>query len=168
MLALSLFSSSSSSAPADDDVSRQDADSTSIISDGAKIEGLLEFTAADLRIEGTVHGDITTDGRVVVSKGAEVQGTIRARTVRLAGYVEGHVRAEEQLVLLPDSEVHATLEADVLEIQPGADFSGKVPDGTEALPEGSDSSPADPGTPDLIPVPSPSRDGTPSREAEAS
>jgi cytoskeletal protein CcmA (bactofilin family) len=101
---------------------------TSIVSEGATIEGILEFSSVDLRIEGTVHGDITTDGRVVVSKGAEVQGTINARTIQIAGGVEGHIQAQEELVLCPPSEVHATLEAEVLEIQPGADFSGEVPD----------------------------------------
>ena len=134
MLALSLFSSSSDAPDASSESDTPGATaSTSIISEGADIEGTLEFTDADLHIEGTVHGDISTDGRVVVAEGAEVQGTIHAHTVQLAGYVEGHVEADGELVLHPTSEVHATLEADVLEVKPGADFSGQVPD-DEALP----------------------------------
>lgn len=126
MILLGLFSSNSS----DSDASPppDEADSTSIISEGANIEGILDLTAVNLCIEGTVHGDISTDGRVVVAEGAEVEGTINARTIRLAGYVNGQVQAEERLVLCPTSEVHATLGADVLEIQPGADFRGDVPE----------------------------------------
>jgi len=141
MLALSLFSSSSpdrnnkTQESTKDPSPRNDEVSSSIISEGANIEGLLNFNSVNLRIEGTVHGDISTDERVVVAEGAEVQGTINARTVRLAGYVDGHVLATEQLVLCPTSEVHATLEADVLEIQPGADFSGEVPDTTSFVAE---------------------------------
>jgi cytoskeletal protein CcmA (bactofilin family) len=132
MLALSLFSDSSSTdrdAAASPEPGAPSA--TSIISEGADIEGILEFTDTDLHIEGTVHGDISTNGQVLVSEGAEVQGTIHAQTIQVAGYVEGHVEADEELVLHPTSEVHATLEADVLEVKPGADFSGEVPNNEE-------------------------------------
>lgn len=88
MFALSLFSTDAST---DVDASPEATDSISIISEGAKIEGTLEFRSVNVRIEGTVHGDISTDGRVVVAEGAEVQGTITARTIRLAGYVEGEL-----------------------------------------------------------------------------
>lgn len=138
MFALSLFSNDPSSEEED-----SNKVTTSIVSEGAKIEGILEFTAVDLRVEGAVYGDISTDGRVVVSEGAEVQGTINAHTIHLAGRVEGHLQAQEKLILCPPSEVHATLEADILEIQPGADFSGEVPketslDSAEEAPSRSD------------------------------
>ncbi len=136
MFALSLFSSD---APDDVDTSPQDDDSMSMLSNGARIEGTLEFSSVDLRIEGTVHGDISTDGRVVVSEGAEVKGTIDAHTIRLSGYVEGHLQAENELVLCPPSEVHATINADTLEIQPGADFTGEVPDGEKSIGDVSES-----------------------------
>lgn len=147
MLALSLFSND---APSDNNSSPQNEDSISIVSDGAKIEGHLEFSSVNLRIEGTVHGDITTDGRVIVSEGAEVHGTIDAHTIRLAGYVEGHLQAENELVLCTPSEVHATLNADILEIQPGADFSGEVPNGEQSPLENLESSvPNQNGTADI-------------------
>jgi len=158
MLALSLFSSSSSNGRDRDrdenDTTSQEPSSTSIISEGAEIEGILQFTDADLHIEGTVHGDISTDGRVVVSKGAEVQGTIHAHTIQLAGTVEGHVRAEDQLVLRPESHVDATLEAEVLEIEPGADFSGEVPGEDQGpTPESPSASSSTLDSEQIIPVP---------------
>jgi len=165
MLALSLFSSSSSkdrqSRSRDDRSSAsEEPSSTSIISEGAEIEGILQFTDADLHIEGTVHGDISTDGRVVVSEGAKVEGTIHAHTIQLAGTVEGHVRAEDRLVLRPESHVDATLEANVLEIQPGADFSGDVPDEREGpTPESPSASPTTLESSQVIPVPQSSPNG---------
>lgn len=139
MLALGLLSSSQDNHEEPEAPSPPNGEArTSIISDGARIEGLLDFTSVDLRIEGTVHGDISTDGRVVVAEGAEVQGTITARTARLAGNVEGRVVTTEELVLCPTSEVHATLEADTLEIQPGADFRGEVPETKQFVPEAED------------------------------
>lgn len=138
MLTLSLFSKNASE---DSASPRGDTAPTSVVSEGAKIEGTLEFSDVNLRIEGVVHGDITTDGRVIVAEGAEVEGTINAHTIRLAGYVEGHLRADDELVLGPTSEVHATIEADVLEIQPGADFSGEVPERVETASQEDDSVP---------------------------
>jgi cytoskeletal protein CcmA (bactofilin family) len=139
MLALSLFSSSrgpkTGNRSSEKMPSPTDDVSTSIISDGATIEGVLNFRAVNVRIEGTVHGDISTDERVVVAEGGDVQGTINARTVRLAGTVRGHVLATEKLVLAPTSTVRATLEADILEVQPGADFHGKVPKPTAFVSE---------------------------------
>lgn len=157
MLALSLFSTDASDEDTDDPPSTDR--STSIISEGANIEGIIELSSVDLCIEGTVRGDISTDGRVIVSEGAEIEGTIDARTIRIAGYVEGQIRAEEELILCPPAEVHATLQADVLEIQPGASFTGKVP--------GKDSSPSETATAvgpqldstEIVPGPRSSTDG---------
>lgn len=132
MLTLSLFSSSDR----DEEPSSDETDvSTSLISRGANIEGTLDFTDVNLRIEGHVDGDISTDRRVVVAEGAEVRGTINAQTVRVAGYMEGHVIATEMLVLTSSAEVRATLEAETLEIQPGADFSGDVPEAKPFIPD---------------------------------
>lgn len=113
----------------------RDSTSTSIVSDGAKIEGTVDLVSVDLRVEGTVHGDISTDGRVVVAEGADVEGTIKAHSIRVGGHVKGDMQAEETLVLAPSADVHATLEAEILEIQPGADFRGEVPDGPGRLHE---------------------------------
>lgn len=111
----------------------RDSTSTSIVSDGAKIEGTVDLVAVDLRVEGTVHGDISTDGRVVVAEGADVEGTIKAQSIRVGGHVKGDMQAEETLVLAPSADVHATLKADILEIQPGADFRGQVPDASRGV-----------------------------------
>ncbi|PQJ34544.1 hypothetical protein BSZ35_08000 [Salinibacter sp. 10B] len=132
MLTISLFSSSdkdTESPSGETDVS------TSLISRGANIEGTLDFADVNIRIEGHVQGDITTDRRVVIAEGAEVHGTINAQTVRVAGYMEGHVIATEMLVLSPSAEVHATLEAETLEIQAGADYSGNVPETQPFIPD---------------------------------
>lgn len=132
MLTLSLFSSSSEQ---NEETSLENDVSTSLISRGANIEGTFDSKDVNVRVEGSVHGDISTDRRVVVAEGAEVRGTINARTVRLAGYVEGHVVATEELVLCPSAEVEATLEAEVLEIQAGADFSGEIPETKSFIPD---------------------------------
>jgi cytoskeletal protein CcmA (bactofilin family) len=63
----------------------------SVISTEVKIVGNLTSTG-DLRIDGTVEGDITS--RVLtIGEGAKIDGSITAETVRISGTVGGHIRA---------------------------------------------------------------------------
>jgi len=63
----------------------------SVISTEVKIVGNLTSTG-DLRIDGTVEGDITS--RVLtIGEGAKIDGSVTAETVRISGTVSGHIRA---------------------------------------------------------------------------
>lgn len=141
-----------------DDTSSKSPSDPTIISDGASIEGELELGSVNLRIEGHVEGDIDTDGRVVVAEGAEFEGTIHAGSVHLGGQIKGDVHAEEKIILSPSAEVHAILEADVLEIEAGADFSGTVV-GEQNASAILDSASSDLDSLEYVPVPRSSRNG---------
>lgn len=151
MFIFSLFSSDSENGSASS--SANEPPQTTVISQGASIQGLFELGTVNLRIAGHVKGDIVTGGRVVVAEKATVEGTIEAESIRLEGYAEGDVYAEDKIVLCPSSEVHGTLDADVLEIQPGADFIGSVA-GDESAQDLAESSASDLGSMDLVRVPS--------------
>ena len=53
----------------------------------------------DLRIEGTVEGEIDCRGTVIVAKDATLSATVRARNIEIAGSVTGDVFIEERLHL---------------------------------------------------------------------
>ena len=152
MFVLGLFSSDT------EDTSSDPSSDPTIISDGASIEGEFELGSVDLRIEGHIKGDIDTDGRVIVAEGAEFEGTIHAGSVHLGGHIKGDVHAEEKIVLSPSAEVHAILEADVLEIEAGADFSGTVV-GEKPASTILDSDSSDLDSLEYVPVPRSSRGG---------
>jgi cytoskeletal protein CcmA (bactofilin family) len=63
----------------------------SLISSELKIVGNLN-SGGDLRIDGTVEGDITSR-TLVIGEGAKVDGSISAETVRISGTVSGHIKA---------------------------------------------------------------------------
>jgi cytoskeletal protein CcmA (bactofilin family) len=105
---------------------KDDAQSLSIIGAEETIQGDLLSGGGDLRIEGTVHGDIETEGQVYVAEGAEIKGTVRAPCIRIAGAVTGTLHADEELVLTDSSEVEATIYASQLEVEPGAKMKGTV------------------------------------------
>jgi len=63
----------------------------SLISTELKIVGNLN-SSGDLRIDGTVEGDITSR-TLVIGEGARVEGSVAAETVRISGTVSGHIKA---------------------------------------------------------------------------
>jgi cytoskeletal protein CcmA (bactofilin family) len=63
----------------------------SLISAELKIVGNLNSNG-DLRIDGTVEGDIASRS-LVVGEGARVDGSVAAETVRISGSVSGQVKA---------------------------------------------------------------------------
>lgn len=63
----------------------------SLISTELKIVGNLN-SSGDLRIDGTVEGDITSRS-LTVGEGARVDGSIAAETVRISGAVSGQIKA---------------------------------------------------------------------------
>lgn len=155
MFIFGLFSSSIENGS--ESSSSNDPPETTVVSEGASIHGLFNLGAVNLRIAGSVKGDIVTNGRVVVAETAMVEGTIEAESIRLEGHIEGEVHAAEEIVLCPSSEVRATLDAEVLEIQPGADFIGSVAGEGSAAATSETSS--DLGAMDLVRVPSSAKRG---------
>jgi cytoskeletal protein CcmA (bactofilin family) len=75
---------------------------------GITLTGNVE-ASEDVAIAGTIHGDVTaTDHAVAVAAGGRVEGSISARDVTIAGFTSG------------------TVLADVVEIRPGAEVSGRL------------------------------------------
>lgn len=72
------------------------------IAAGTVIEGRITFTG-DLRIDGTVKGDIdvwqSTNGTVVIGKEGRVEGDLRVTNAVVSGEVHGTVQAIEIVAL---------------------------------------------------------------------
>ena len=108
----------------------------SLIDDATTIVGDTITGAGNLRIEGTVRADIEREGRVVITRGGTVHGTIRAQSIRVAGTVRGALYAEDTLDMTASADVRAHVSADELTIDSGADFKGAVRNGPEEYSEG--------------------------------
>jgi cytoskeletal protein CcmA (bactofilin family) len=67
------------------------ASTGSVISAELKIVGNLN-SGGDLRIDGTVEGDITSR-TLTIGENARVEGSVAAETVRISGAVSGHIKA---------------------------------------------------------------------------
>ncbi len=97
---------------------------TTIISNGVKIDGKLTCSG-NIRIEGEIQGDISSQRNVVVGEGGKVNGQINADSITIGGKVSGTVRASEKLVLDPKGYLKGDIFTKILVIEAGAGFDGK-------------------------------------------
>jgi cytoskeletal protein CcmA (bactofilin family) len=82
-------------------------------------EGKL-VTNGNLRVEGTMHGEIETPASVVVAANAHLDGSIRAGSIVVAGEVEGKVECIDRLEVLPGGSARGEIETRTLVVHEGA------------------------------------------------
>ena len=80
----------------------------------------------DLRIEGTVEGEIDCRGTVIVAKDATLSATVRARNIEIAGSVTGDVFIEERLHLRSSGEMRGQSHAASFIVEEGGYFEGEM------------------------------------------
>jgi cytoskeletal protein CcmA (bactofilin family) len=82
-------------------------------------EGKL-ITNGQLRVEGTLHGEVQTPSSVFVAANAHLDGTIRAGSIVVAGEVEGTIECSERLEVLPGGSARGEIETATLVVHEGA------------------------------------------------
>lgn len=103
-----------------------------LIGKGARLEGNL-ISAASLKIEGSVKGQITAEGDVIVAPEADVAADIRATNVTVAGKYSGNITAKGNLELESSARVEGNVSCASLIVNRGAVFSGESVMGTEPI-----------------------------------
>ncbi len=93
----------------------------SVISPEIRVVGDLHCTG-DIRIEGTVEGQITGQ-TVTVVEGAQVSGPIHADTVRVSGSVNGPIEGNA-VILASTASVNGDVVHRTLSVEVGAQFEG--------------------------------------------
>lgn len=95
-----------------------------IISNGVKIEGTLN-SEGNVRIDGSIFGNINVNGNITAGESSELKGEIKARNIILNGKAEGKIFVTEKLRLEPKSKLVGDLTAKTLVIDEGAIFEGR-------------------------------------------
>ncbi len=95
----------------------------SVIGADLTIIGDLEC-AGDLRIDGRVDGDIVCR-TLTLGPAPILNSKVQAEAVRVCGQFNGQIRAKN-VMLSSTAKVKADIYHEVLEVEPGASFSGKV------------------------------------------
>lgn len=94
-----------------------------IIGRGTRIEGTVD-TEHNIRIGGTLDGDLTSGGKIMIAEGGRVEGEVRAEAADVAGEVDGELTVDGLLVLRSSAVIRGDLTTEKLVIEDGAVFTG--------------------------------------------
>jgi cytoskeletal protein CcmA (bactofilin family) len=97
----------------------------SLIGTGVLIEGKISGEG-DIRIAGSVKGDVQIKGDLAVEPGARIVGAVVADRIDLAGAVEGNLNASNHVKLLETGQLIGDLKARIVTVAAGARMRGKV------------------------------------------
>jgi cytoskeletal protein CcmA (bactofilin family) len=105
----------------------------SIIDAHSTFDGRYE-TDQDLRVEGTISGEIICRGELTVERDATVNAQIAARDATIRGRVDGEVSCTGRLTLTGTAVVTGTFKAATLVVEEGAALRGSVETVAEGMP----------------------------------
>lgn len=97
---------------------------TTLIGAGTTLKGDISSNS-DLRIDGTVIGNIHSSAKVVIGANGVVEGDITGNQADIIGKVSGSITAKDLLQLRGDSIVTGNLHAEKLQVEPSAIFNGQ-------------------------------------------
>jgi cytoskeletal protein CcmA (bactofilin family) len=80
----------------------------------------------DLKIGGTVEGELKASGDVVVEPTATVQASIEGANVSVRGQVNGNVTARKRLTLGGSGKLNGEVKVSRLTVEDGATLNGNV------------------------------------------
>jgi cytoskeletal protein CcmA (bactofilin family) len=100
-----------------------DNSTINLISNGTDITGDVKSTG-DIRIDGSLTGNLNTKGKVVVGPTGKVNGEINCKNCEISGTIEGRVIVSQLLNLKVSSKILGDIITSKLSIEPGAIFSG--------------------------------------------
>ncbi len=90
---------------------------------GTEITGDV-ISNSDIRVDGSVTGNLTTKGKLVVGPSGKLKGEIICKNGDISGKIDGKVNVTELLTLKPSSVIHGDILTQRLAIEPGAMFTG--------------------------------------------
>lgn len=96
--------------------------SLSVISEGTVIEGTVT-SKGDFRIDGIIHGELQTDGKIVVSADGEASEIVKCGEAEVYGSVKGKVDVKNSLAVYPGGYLEGNIEAGALITARGASLN---------------------------------------------
>ncbi|MCY9516512.1 bactofilin family protein [Paenibacillus apiarius] len=103
-----------------------------LIGQATKLEGQLDCET-DLRIEGTVKGDVTSSRDVTIGETGVVESNMRAANVIIAGTMNGDVDATGMIVIEQTGRLNGNTCCSAFIIKEGGHFNGTSRMSVEAL-----------------------------------
>lgn len=94
-----------------------------LISNGTDITGDIKSNG-DIRIDGTLTGNLSTKGKVVIGPTGKIKGEVICKNSEVSGVIEGKISVGQLLNLKASSKILGDIVTSKLAIEPGARFTG--------------------------------------------
>ena len=95
------------------------------IGKGVAVKGVMTYSGT-VRIDGTLDGEINTDGGLIVGAEAVITAKITAGAVACKGTITGDIHAGELITLLAPAVIQGSLKTPVLSIEEGVRMNGTL------------------------------------------
>jgi cytoskeletal protein CcmA (bactofilin family) len=83
-------------------------------------------TSEDLRIDGTIKGDVYCAKKLVMDSTGKIEGNVNAASADISGQIYGKVTIDGVLHLLETAFVNGTITAKQLNVDDGAKYQGET------------------------------------------
>lgn len=97
--------------------------SVNLIGNGTTIKGEVKSNG-DIRIDGTLIGQVYSKGKIVVGNTGIIEGEIYCQNADFSGKIKAKVEVSELLSLKATSRLNGEIVTNKLAIEPGARFTG--------------------------------------------
>jgi cytoskeletal protein CcmA (bactofilin family) len=103
-----------------------------LIGAGTEITGDVSSNS-DIRIDGTLKGNLKTAGKVVIGETGKVKGEIKCKNSDVLGEINGKIMVDQLLSLKATARIFGDIVTKKLAIEPGSQFTGNCNMGEESL-----------------------------------
>ena len=106
--------------------SKKKTENTSVVNmigSGTTINGDIQ-SKGDIRVDGTLKGSVTTEGKVVLGKEGVIEGDVVCKNADVSGILKAKITVSQLLSLKTSAKLNGDITANKLSIEPGAEFTG--------------------------------------------
>jgi cytoskeletal protein CcmA (bactofilin family) len=103
--------------------SDMESSSINLIGNGTKITGDV-VSNGDVRIDGSIKGNITITGKLVVGNSGKIEGNIQCQNADVSGEINGKVNVSELLSLKSSAKILGDIVTGKISIEANATFTG--------------------------------------------
>lgn len=86
----------------------------------------------DLRISGTIEGEVHAEGKCIVAESGTVRGDLASIEADIAGTISGELKVSNRLILRSSAKITGDIQTKILMIEEGAHIDGSCKMGNQA------------------------------------
>ncbi len=94
-----------------------------IVSSGSLLTGTFK-SKSDLRISGSVEGEVHAESKCIVSESGIVKGDLVTKEADIAGTIQGELRVANRLILRASAKITGDIQTKTLMVEEGAHIDG--------------------------------------------